>query len=202
MKGTFRIFLFSSSIRIERRDSVSFVVIGGRKFGVGMEIIFPLHGCNCRRENSNLISWNYSQWKVEFGTNFLVENGIFWNESLEQDGYISNIFFSLLPFSAFSVCSSIRIESSKETTRFFDYDHRIEVNLEWKLFFIHMESRTNQNKTTDIFRISSSLLFSRPSIRVERSVDKSGSILFMVISEWNFAPHGCNWRKGRECNSA
>lgn len=53
------------------------------------------HGCNCRREtDSNLISWNYSQWKVEFGTNFLVENRIFWNESLEQDGYISNISFS------------------------------------------------------------------------------------------------------------
>lgn len=70
------------------------MVIGGRKFGVGIEIIFPLHGCNCRREtDSNLISWNYSQWKVEFGTNFLVENRVFWNESLEQDGYISNISF-------------------------------------------------------------------------------------------------------------
>lgn len=172
MKGTFWIFLFSLSIRIERRDSVSFVVIGGRKFGVGMEIIFPLHGCNCRREtDSNLISWNYSQWKVEFGTNFLVENRVFWNGNLVQTSNKTDIF-RIFPFPLFFSSFSIRIESSKETTRFFDYDHCIEVNLGWKLFFIHMESRTNQNKTTDIFRISSSLLFSRPSIRVERSVDK------------------------------
>lgn len=45
-----RIFLFftvRSSIRIERRDSVLFMVIGGRKFEVGMEMIFRPHGCNC-----------------------------------------------------------------------------------------------------------------------------------------------------------
>lgn len=63
-KGTFRIFLFftvRSSIRIERRDSVLFMVIGGRKFEVGMEMIFRPHGCNCRRErDTDLISCNYS----------------------------------------------------------------------------------------------------------------------------------------------